>query len=1405
MKKILILAFLLLSLGTYAQREVPQSRMEQIYEEAKTPYKYGLAVAPADNKHKIDCPTVFREGDKWYMTYVVYNGKSGLDGRGYETWIAESDNLLEWRTLGRVLSYRDGFWDCNQRGGFPALPDMEWGGSYALQTYKGKHWMTYLGGEGTGYESVNKPLYIGLAWTDRPLGSAHEWQAQDKPVMSIHDKDAQWWEKLTQYKSVVYWDKEKTLGAPFVMFYNAAGRHPETDLKAERVGIALSKDMKKWKRYPGNPVFAHEADGTITGDAHIQKMGDVYVMFYFSAFEPSRKYKAFNTFAASYDLVHWTDWKGADLIIPSKDYDELFAHKSYVVKHNGVVYHFYCAVNDAEQRGIAIATSKPMGRSQVHFPEREVKNRRMVMELDKGWKTWLCDKSAYGQADNAPTVVDIPHNWDDYYGYRQLTHGNLHGTAMYEKIFTLDNSLFPISNSSFGKRYFLRFEGVGTYATVTLNGKDFGRHPVGRTTLTLDVTEALKPGENRLVVKAEHPEMIADMPWVCGGCSSEWGFSEGSQPLGIFRPVVLEATDEIRIEPFGVHIWNDDKAGTVFVETEVKNYGKTAETVEVVNKFSNADGKQVFRLTEKVTLQPGERKVVKQQSPVQNPVLWSTENPYLYKLASMIKRGKSTTDEISTPFGIRTVSWPVKRKDGDGRFYLNGQPVFINGVCEYEHQFGQSHAFSREQVAARVKQIRAAGFNAFRDAHQPHHLDYQKYWDKEGVLWWTQFSAHVWYDTPEFRENFKKLLRQWVKERRNSPSVVMWGLQNESTLPREFAQECSDLIREMDPTAKTMRVITTCNGGEGTDWNVIQNWSGTYGGDVTKYGRELSQANQLLNGEYGAWRSIGLHTEPGDFQVNGVWSEDRMCQLMETKIRLAEKAKDSVCGQFQWIYSSHDNPGRRQPDEAYRKIDKVGPFNYKGLVTPWEEPLDVYYMYRANYVPAAKDPMVYLVSHTWANRFEKGRRRATIEAYSNCDSVLLYNDLTNEKATFLGRKKNNGTGTHFMWENRDIRYNVLRAVGYYKGKPVAEDLILLNGLEQAPNFKLLYQDDKKILKGEAGYNYLYRLNCGGDDYTDSFGQLWLQDNTNYSRSWAENFKDLNPYLASQRTTNDPIHGTRDWTLFQHFRFGRHQLEYRFPVADGTYRIELYFTEPWHGTGGSASTDCEGLRIFDVAVNDSVVLDDLDIWAESGHDGVCKKIVYTTVKGGMLKIHFPEVKAGQALISGIAIASTDQELKPKIFPASGWSWEKADKEVMEKTPKELLPEDKNARVSISYEAEMAVLKGKFQKKEHRKQIGVFFGKGKGNSIEWNVSTGLAQVYALRFKYMNTTGKPIPVLMKFIDSKGVVLKEDILNFPETPDKWKMMSTTTGTFINAGHYKVLLSAENMDGLAFDALDVQ
>ena len=367
-KLYLTCSILTFSLFVVAQRIVSQTEMADIYNQIKTPYKYGLVIAPGDANHKIDCPTVFRHQGKWYMTYLVYDGSDWSNGRGYETWIAYSEDLLSWNTLGRILSFRDGFWDTNQRGGFPALPDMVWGGSYALCPFDGKYWMTYIGGSNRGYEA--DPLRIGLAFIpEEYLGQGIEWESLDFPLLSSENKNAQWFEEITQYKSTIYQDKDEVLGVPFVLFYNAKGRHPHTGLKAERIGIALSKDLKTWERYPNNPVFALESENTITGDAHIQKIGNVYVMFYFRAHDPSRKYKAYNTFACSYDLVNWCEWKGDELVIPGCTYDNKYAHKSYVINHGGIVYHFYCAVNQSDQRGIAVATSQPLGESIVHFPE----------------------------------------------------------------------------------------------------------------------------------------------------------------------------------------------------------------------------------------------------------------------------------------------------------------------------------------------------------------------------------------------------------------------------------------------------------------------------------------------------------------------------------------------------------------------------------------------------------------------------------------------------------------------------------------------------------------------------------------------------------------------------------------------------------------------------------------------------------------------------------------------------------------------------------------------------------------------------------------------------------------------------------------------------------------------------
>jgi hypothetical protein len=130
--------------------------------------------------------------------------------------------------------------------------------------------------------------------------------------------------------------------------------------------MAVSQDMRTWRRYGAGPVIVNRPPpgakhGVISGDPQIVRLGDLWVMFYFGAFwQP----KAFDTFAASRDLAHWTRWEGPHLIEPSEPWDDEFAHKPWVLKHNGVVYHFYCAVGN-QSRAIALATSRPMKEAEA--------------------------------------------------------------------------------------------------------------------------------------------------------------------------------------------------------------------------------------------------------------------------------------------------------------------------------------------------------------------------------------------------------------------------------------------------------------------------------------------------------------------------------------------------------------------------------------------------------------------------------------------------------------------------------------------------------------------------------------------------------------------------------------------------------------------------------------------------------------------------------------------------------------------------------------------------------------------------------------------------------------------------------------------------------------------------------
>jgi hypothetical protein len=314
-----------------------EAEMKRVYEEVKTPYKYGIVIR-GDEGNAVDCPSVFRHGDQWFMVYICMNKK------GYETHLAVSSDLLNWKPMGKILSFREpGNWDANQAAGYIALQDPTWGGSGRIGRFRGRYWMSYLGGALEGYET--DPLAIGMAWTKDPYKAA-PWNRLPEAVLTRDQPDCRYWEKLTQYKSNIIRDPEMQTGYPFVMFYNG-----KTESGYERIGMAVSKDMKTWKRFGEEPVIDNGSG--ISGDPQLVRIGDLWVMFYFGAFwQP----KAFDTFACSYDLVHWKKWDGPHLVEPSEPWDQEFAHKPWIIKHNGVVYHYYCAVGD-QGRVIALATS----------------------------------------------------------------------------------------------------------------------------------------------------------------------------------------------------------------------------------------------------------------------------------------------------------------------------------------------------------------------------------------------------------------------------------------------------------------------------------------------------------------------------------------------------------------------------------------------------------------------------------------------------------------------------------------------------------------------------------------------------------------------------------------------------------------------------------------------------------------------------------------------------------------------------------------------------------------------------------------------------------------------------------------------------------------------------------------
>ncbi len=411
-------------------------------------------------------------------------------------------------------------------------------------------------------------------------------------------------------------------------------------------------------------------------------------------------------------------------------------------------------------------------------------------------------------------TVDLPHDWDIYDAPNPETGATGTGGGWYQGGKGEYKKKFKVETSklSDGNRFKLLFEGVYQKAEVYVNGQKAGQHGYGYTPFTVDITPYLfkDKRDNELVVKVNNSEQ-PNCRWYSGS--------------GIYRHVWLVTSPALHIAENGVFVTTPkvsaDKA-TVNIEVTVENESDEERVVTVV-----IDGtRQKTALNEVLAVKVPARgsKSVTGTFTVQNPELWSTDNPHLYEAAVELK--EDLKDVIiarqTVKYGIRSFSF-----DTEKGFVLNGKPVLLNGACVH-HDDGVLGAMAFDDAEIRkVRLMKEAGFNLIRTSHNPTTRAFLDACDSIGMLvigeafdgWRTQKNP---YDYSTLIDScYREDIHAMVMRDRNHPSIICWSIGNEVIERKEIrvittARQLKQAILERDTT----RPVTEALCAWDRDWEI---------------------------------------------------------------------------------------------------------------------------------------------------------------------------------------------------------------------------------------------------------------------------------------------------------------------------------------------------------------------------------------------------------------------------------------------------------------------------------------------------------------------------------------------------------------------------------------------------------
>ena len=556
---------------------------------------------------------------------------------------------------------------------------------------------------------------------------------------------------------------------------------------------------------------------------------------------------------------------------------------------------------------------------------------------------------------------------------------------------------FSIARTDSGQRFQIQFDGIFRDANIWFNGFYLGNNKSGYIGVAYDITDFINYGkDNVLVVRADASQY-------------EGWFYEGA---GIYRHVWLNQYNNLHIAKDGVYAYSEVAANkaTININTEIENQNLSAANCTVSAYFTDRNGTVVARSKEQpVSLNVNGSTIVKQSLAVNNPKLWSVDDPYLYRVVVELKSNGNTIDRQTLRFGVRNIE--IKTNG----VFLNGKHIKLHGTNNHQDHAGVGSALPDYLQYYRISLLKNMGVNAYRTSHNPPTPELLDACDSLGML--VLDENRLLNSSPEFMGQFERLL----KRDRSRACVFIWSIGNEewqiqtTSFAKRIAQTFLAKQKELDPSRTSTYAADVPNVFMGVNEVIPVRGFNYREKFVADYHRD--HPNQPIIG-----------TEMGStVTTRGVYEKDSIRGYVPdqdiTAPWWASKAEDwwTLAGPNDYwlggfVWTGLDYRGEPTP-YSWPNIN-----SHFGIMDMCGFPKNIYYYYQSWWT----DKDVLHISPHWNWRDKRGKP-IDVWVNTNADNVELF---LNGKS--LG-KKDMPRNSHLQWT---VNYEpgVLEAVAYKNGK-----------------------------------------------------------------------------------------------------------------------------------------------------------------------------------------------------------------------------------------------------------------------------------------------------------------------------------------------------------------------------------